>query len=376
MISCPSKLGTYMIFFKTLIFILTFSLSVIAHAEKLHFTPNYSSTFVEILSSQYIATINANSPDKVDFYTKNQDLINSVSLDWEANHAWRLSKNYLLVASLKRMPDPEAYNQAVLFKDDKIVERFTNVKDVHSIPGGEQFAIEVASSNDSSQTHLKIFDVKRGFIKEGIIPQTTRFRILAISPDLNSVAIFPFSTDSGSVYSISVYSGERFSSETTYNFDDTPIYQTIPLANGLVAINVNRRIAAMSETKAEWTIPNKQVSVSVDVLKQASDPSYIIVEENAGRVVVIGLDGYIAFDSKDQDDDTFEKIEQNGAYIDVVNDQLIINDSNRGEALIIPLKKPKQVKHIREVNRILAIDTTSGYIAFKEDGKLKVRNFR
>lgn len=376
MISRASQLGGYIILSKTLFFALAFSLSMIAHAEKLHFTKRYSSTFVEILSSHYIATISANSPDKVDFYTKNQDLVNSVPLDWEANHAWKLSKDYLLVASLKRAPDPEAYNQAVLFKGDKIVERFNNVKNVHSIPGGEQFAIEVASSNDANQTHLKIFDVKKGFIKEGVIPRTTRFRMVAISADLNSVAISPFSTDSSSVLSISVYSGEHFSSETTYDFDNTRIYQTIPLANRLVAINVNRRIAAMSETKAEWIIPNKQVSVSVDVLKQTSDPNYIIAEENSGRVLVIRLDGAVAFDSKNQADNVFEKIEQNGAYIDVVNDQLVINDSNRGEALIISLKKPKQAKHISEVNNILAIDTNSGYVAIKDDEKVKVRNFR
>jgi hypothetical protein len=350
----------------------TLTLALGAHAEKLHFTQE-SSTFVEILSSQYIATINANSPDKVDFYTKNQDLINSVSLDWEANHAWRLSKNYLLVASLKRMPDPEAYNQAVLFKDDKIVEHFSDVKNVYTIPGGEQFAIEVAPSNDDKHTHLKIFDVKKGFVKEGKIPRTTRYRTVFISPDLNSVAISPFSTDSSAVFSITVYSGGNFSSGMTYSFDKAPIYQTIPLPNDLVAINVDRRIATMSQFKTEWTIPNKHVSVSIDVLKQASDPNYIIAEENTGRVVVIGLDGSIAFDSKDQKDNTFEKIEQNGAYIDVVNDQLIINDSNRGEALIIPLKKPKQVKHIREVSDILNIDTASGYIAFKQEGELKIK---
>ncbi|AAV83435.1 hypothetical protein [Idiomarina loihiensis] len=357
---------------KRICLVSTFTLAISVHAEELHFTQE-SSTFVEILSSQYIATIKGDSSDKVDFYTKNQDLVNSVSLDWKANHAWRLSKDYFLVASLKRAPDPEAYNQAVLFKGDKIVEHFRDVKNIHSIPGGEKFAIETATGNDEKKTHLKIFDVKKGFVKEGRIPRTTRFSTVSISPDLNSVAISPFSTDSSSVLNITVYSGDNFSSETDYNFDNTRIYQTIPLANGLVAINVNRRIAAMSEAKAEWTIPNKQIFVTVDVLKQTSDPNYIIAEENTGRVVVIGLDGSIAFDSKDQEDDTFEKIEQNGAYIDVVNDQLIINDSNRGEALIIPLKKPKQVKHIREVSDILAIDVASGYIAFKKKGKLKIK---
>lgn len=351
----------------------TFTLAIGVHAKELHF-PNQDSTFVEILSSQYIATINASSSDKVDFYTKNQDLVNSISLDWDANHAWRLSKDYLLVASLKRAPDPEAYNQAILFKGDKIVERFNNVRNIHSIPGGEQFAIEVAPSNDTNQTHIKIFDVEKGFIKEGVIPRTTRFRMVAISPDLNSVAISPFSTDSSSVMSISVYSGEHFSSETTYDFDNAPIYQTIPLANRLVAINVNRRIAAMSEGKAEWTIPNKQVSVSVDVLKQTSDPNYIIAEENTGRVLVIGLDGAVAFDSNNQTDNVFEKIKQNGAYVDVVNGQLVINDSNRGEALIIQLKNPKQGKHIVEVSNILAINTTDGYIAFEKNGKLKIKS--
>lgn len=346
-----------------------------AIAEELHF-PHRDSTFVEILSSQYIASIKADSTKKIDFYTKNHDLVNSINLNFNVNHAFALSEDYFLVASLKRAPDPKAINKAILMKGDKIVERFSNVRNIHLIPGGQHFAIEVATKKENIQTYLKLFNIKGGLVKDGIISEPSRFRMVAISSDLNTVALSPFSTDSNSVLSIAVYSGESFSLENVYEFDNTRIYQTIPLANGLVAINVDRRIAAMSGTRAEWTIPNKKVSFSVDALKQASDPNYMIAEENTGRILIIGLDGEIAFDSNAQEGQTFAEIMQNGAYTDVVNEQLVINDSNRGEALIIPLNKPGQTKHIRESNEILSIDTTDGYIAFMKNEKLKIKKIK
>ncbi|MDV6315212.1 hypothetical protein [Idiomarina sp. HP20-50] len=341
------------------------------NSQELHFNERNSS-YTYILNSQYIAVIDESEKSKVNFYTKNQDLVRAVSLDWEVNHAWTLNHGRLLAASLKRAPDPDAFNQMVLFNKDKVIEKFYNVADVVTVPGGDYFAI-IGEMNSSNHTPVRIYDKKGKLVKSGILPRGTSYRSIFISPDLKQLAVSPFSTDSSSVRDIDVYYGKEFSEKTNYSFGGADIFQTIPIADGVVVINVDYRLVALNKNESKWVIPNREFMFTVQKVKPGTDSEYIILQENIGRVAVVNTEGEVVFDSNSDLEAAVSEIVANGARIDVVNDKLVINDTEKGDLLMVPLKGHNKEKRIQAEGQIISVDVESGLYAFRANGKLKIK---
>lgn len=343
-------------------------------AEKLHFAGS-AAVVSKVLGGNQIAVIKADRRDQVEFFA-DQISLSTVTLQWPASHIWALPDNYVLVAALKIAPNPAAPNQAVLIKDGKILKEYQDVRNIHQIAGSNKFALEVQQAADSKDTLLHIIDPMQGVVKSALIPQSSKNRKVSVAPDLSGLVMAPFSTDASSVSELTFYSGDKFDVKQQYSFASQPIYQAVAMTQGLVVINQDRKLVAKLANNTRWQLPDANFSFRVDMLSSVSNPACLLIREDSGRIAVVDRDGTVLFDSAQFNNKVLNKILENGAAIDVVDQTLVVNDTDAGDALLIELSKPHLFKRLQAAHRIQSLDPRGSVFTVQHQQQLKIEQVK
>lgn len=349
-------------------------------AQRLDLTADSSYAFP--LPQGKYAVVEPTSKQNISWYDAQGIVSGTLHLGWDIDHAFALAGDLMVFASLDKKSSAAARHEAVLMQGDKLVARFSDVKNIHPIPGAQAFAIEQLQPANDGDTMLKIIDFTGRLLKTAVIPHSTLYSMVSISPELDKIILSPASADQSSVSELTVYSADGVATETIYSFENKPIYEAFPLKNGLVFINVDRKLRVMSGTETKMLLPDNTVDFSFDALERSSDPAYLLGRENSGRFMVLDATGHMVFCS-DEANEAFRKLYPayslqqlvtTGAIVDIQDGTVIIRNAGdyisdgaskikfppAGQIFLIPLQDGKSVQKISSDGVVLAVNIADG----------------